>query len=46
MNSPFDIQNEGEDKPPPLECVPEGLVEEKSTIVSVQEEDKVNKMCD
>ena len=39
MNSPFEIQKEAIYKPPPLECVPDGLVEEKTTIAIPHEEE-------
>ena len=37
---------EEESKTTPLGCEAKNLVEEKATIVSVQEEDKVKNMCD
>ena len=39
LNLPFEIQNEAKHKPPPLECVPEGLMEENTTISIPHEEE-------
>ena len=45
MNSPFEIQKEAIYKPPPLDCVPDGLVEEKTTIaIPHEEEDMMQKV--
>ena len=46
LDSPQEPHTEEESNTTPLGFEAEFLVEEKATIVSVQEEDKVNKMCD